>query len=595
MTSTAPNLGQKLAALLAEGRFEEAIPLMQDTCRRMPGNARAHYALGCALAKAGRPQAALDSFRTCIRLQPHEAEPRLALGGALLGLGDTEAGERAFREVLEVAPDHPRAHLALGDIALGRRSFDEAEAHYRAVLTRQPSSGEALRGLSQVAQGRGDFRAAIAHLERWLEKAPDSADALTAMGHALMARSTRGNQGTPADAEPWFRRALEQAPEHAEAMAGLAMTLEFAGRHEDALEQILPLVERGFLHASVAVVLANLCPKYHPCESALEYAEKTLRSSHHAKAALAQLHFVLGRILDRLGRHDEAFHHYSEGNRQAARTLYDAGAHAGWIGQIIDVFSPARMARLPRADNRDERPVFIVGMPRSGTSLVEQILASHPGVAAGGELMLMNGLVQQAQMLDPDEAPFPRFMERLPAERLDQMATAFLAHLDEIGGDCSRVTDKMPHNFYFLGLIEKAFPGARIIHCRRDPRDTCLSIFFQNFNEGHPYAHDLFTIGTHYHQYRRLMDHWRNVLSLPMLEISYEALVREPEATIRGLLEFCGLPWHDACLAFHESRRRVNTASYDQVRRPLYTRSVDRWRHYEAHLAPLLEGLERGY
>ncbi len=415
------------------------------------------------------------------------------------------------------------------------------------------------------------------------------------MGHVITAQATEGCVGTPVDAEPWFRRALEQVPDHIDATAQLARILEFKGHFEEAYELLQPLLENDSPPASIATIFARLCHRVGRCEEAVAYLEKALARVGSAKDAVAQIHFALGSVLDRLDRYDEAFAHYAEANRQATRQLYDSTSHANWITEIIETHSRALLGRYPSARNRDERPIFIVGMPRSGTSLVEQILASHPGVAAGGELMLLNGLVQQAQMLDPEEAPFPRFMERLPAERLDQMATAFLAHLDEIGGDCSRVTDKMPHNFYFLGLIEKAFPGARIIHCRRDPRDTCLSIFFQNFNEGHPYAHDLFTIGTHYHQYRRLMDHWRNVLSLPMLEISYEALVREPEATIRGLLEFCGLPWHDACLAFHESRRRVNTASYDQVRRPLYTRSVDRWRHYEAHLAPLLEGLERGY
>jgi hypothetical protein len=226
-------------------------------------------------------------------------------------------------------------------------------------------------------------------------------------------------------------------------------------------------------------------------------------------------------------------------------------------------------------------------MPRSGTSLVEQILASHPQVFGAGELRNVGNLVSKmTPMLDAQQG-FPRCTHKLTQHIANTLAQEYLGALDALSPDAVRVTDKMPHNFMYLGIINLLFPGARVIHCTRHPLDTCLSIYFQYFNASHAYAYDLEQIGTHYREYERLMAHWRQVLDIPMLEVSYEELVTSPEEMIPKLVEFCGLEWDPACLRFYEKKRFVNTASYDQVRQPLHPKSIGRWKHYEQSLGAL--------
>jgi hypothetical protein len=236
--------------------------------------------------------------------------------------------------------------------------------------------------------------------------------------------------------------------------------------------------------------------------------------------------------------------------------------------------------------------MFIVGMPRSGTTLVEQILASHREVRAGGELEVMSKIVSDLPGLLGNPAPFPECLGGLTRRNIEQPARRYIAALAEIGQGAARVTDKLPHYFLSLGLIDLLLPSARVVHCIRDPRDTCLSNYFIQMNANHPYTASLEHLGHYYRIYQRLMAHWRSVLRIRMHEVRYEELVSNPEEEIRRLLDFCGLAWDEGCLNFHENRRPVATPSYNQVRRPIYNQSVQRWRHYEAHLGPLLRALD---
>jgi hypothetical protein len=248
---------------------------------------------------------------------------------------------------------------------------------------------------------------------------------------------------------------------------------------------------------------------------------------------------------------------------------------------------------MPRARVQSDRPIFIVGMVRSGTSLVEQILASHPAVYGAGELPDVTEITRALPGLLGTDDRYPEFLPILNQEAVDSMACRYLDRLNQIAPGAMRVTDKMPGNFMYLGLIELLFPGARIIHCMRDPVDTCLSAYFQDFSNNHPYAYDLSNLGAFYRGYLKLMAHWRKVLHLPLLEVRYEDLVADQERISRTLIEFCGLEWDSRCMQFHDSRRFVETASHDQVNRPLCHHSIARWKNYERHLAPLLAELNK--
>jgi len=254
---------------------------------------------------------------------------------------------------------------------------------------------------------------------------------------------------------------------------------------------------------------------------------------------------------------------------------------------LMAAYSREALPTLARSGCQDERPVFILGMPRSGTSLIEQILASHAQVFGAGELNHAKNLA--AELFRGRESKLGAYLPSVTAHQLDALAKRYLALAGKQAGTATRITDKMPANFLWLGLIAQMFPRARVIHCLRDPRDTCLSIYFQFFTQAHPYASDLGDLAFYYRGYERMMAHWRSVLDLPMLEVRYDQLVADQEGQTRAMLDFLGLPWDDACLAFHQSKRATATASWDQVRQPVYTRSLQRWRNYQTHIGPLID------
>jgi len=248
---------------------------------------------------------------------------------------------------------------------------------------------------------------------------------------------------------------------------------------------------------------------------------------------------------------------------------------------------------MKTASRSGRRPVFIVGMPRSGTSLAEQILSVHPEVQAAGELETIHRIAAGLQLAVPRAAPYPGGALSLSRGDLDNLVKRYLDELPAEGRDRPVFTDKMPQNFLHLGFIRQLFPDARIVHCTRDARDTCFSCFSYDFRGEHAYAGDLVTLGEYFLQYRRLMQHWEGVLDLPLHELSYENMIADQEGETRKLLEFCGLEWDERCLDFHTARRFVLTSSYNQVRRPLYSSSIGRWKHYEKQLQPLIAILAR--
>jgi tetratricopeptide (TPR) repeat protein len=299
------------------------------------------------------------------------------------------------------------------------------------------------------------------------------------------------------------------------------------------------------------------------------------------------LHFALGKLYDSKKQYRKAFEHYRSGN-ELKHARYDPVEHVRKIDTIISTYSADMMAAMPRSGIRSERMVFVVGMPRSGTSLVEQVLSSHPDVFGAGELTYIN---QQTRTLDAS-AGYPQCVPKLTQQALTENARNYLERISELSPDALRVIDKMPGNFAYLGYIELLFPGARIIHCKRDPLDTCLSNYFQNFSSLLYYAYNLTNLGAFYKNYTRLMEHWQKAITLPMIEVQYEDMIADQEGGSRRIVEFCGLEWDEQCMNFHKADRYVATASYDQVRRPMYKSSVARWKNYEKYIGPLIDALK---
>ncbi len=369
-------------------------------------------------------------------------------------------------------------------------------------------------------------------------------------------------------------RALAIQPSHPAAVRGKATLLRGEGRNDEAALLIERAMEAQPLDASLALAFASIASSVKRGDEAARRLQSVINAGSVPPVMRRAAHAELARLLDAEGRYDEAFAQAT----LAARAAGAVPAQDSFESTIAE-WTRERFDSLAPASNTDPLPVLIVGMPRSGTSLAEQILAAHPDIGGVGESPLLPRLEQEVRRAG------------WSAEAFERAGQEYLSMLRARAPGKLRVADKLPGNYTILAPIVKMLPGARIIHCVRDARDTCLSCYFQNFGNGHTYARDLSTLGRKHVAYERLMAHWREALGIQMLELRYETLVADFEPTVRSVLEYLGVPWDDRVLRFHESKRHVRTASAGQVHRPLFASSVGRWKRYERHLGPLLEAL----
>jgi len=579
---------QQAWQLIGRGRHTEAIALLRNLLRSAPNDAEAHYMSGCAQASLRQWDDAIAALQTSIRMQPKVPQSHFALAGVWIALNRQDMAINSLRAALELDDTMIQAHMVLGNLLISQGDSIKAREHLERALKLDPGMIDAHLSLARIEQEHGNHELALPHFERALKSNPRHLKALCEMARSL------ANLARKKEAEALFRKALHIDPDCVDALCGLAMIHNFNGEYAKSVELIDPLLQKNIVHPALATAFMQCCKYSDRCGEAVDYLDKVLKLPGLVGPLLKSLHFEAGKLLDKMERYDEAFSHYKIGN-EILKPLYDPVAYAKFISELIRVFAPTLFMKIPRARNDDKRPVFIVGMPRSGTSLTEQILAAHPRVHAAGELETLSNIMHHTGLELGHNEAFPYYLEKLSQDNIDAMAHTYLAKLTGLSNRADRITDKMPHNFYLLGLMQLLFPGARIIHCQRDPLDTCLSIYFQDFNEEHKYAKDLYNTGTHYHQYQRLMQHWKQVITLPMLDLRYEDLVSDQANVTRRILEFCELDWDDRCLQFYSIKRVVHTPSHDQVRQPIYTKSIQRWRHYEHYLDDLKNGLARGY
>jgi tetratricopeptide (TPR) repeat protein len=491
-----------------------------------------------------------------------------------------DRAEAAFRRAVEVSPNDANARFALARALRARGKGREAVDHLEAgcALAPEDPDGAHLMGLMHMEQGLID--GAVAWLGRARSIGGDDADLHADLGLALR------TAGDVKGAEDSYQRALARDPGHLAALRGLARIARMRGRPAQGLALLEPRLASS-LNGGLLAEAADMMRALGRAAEAIDLLQRRLPDVRDDEGRM-EVHFRLGQLLDDQGRAAEAMGHFARGNALKGAS-FDPDHYAGLIRRLIETFGEKAMARLPRAQHGDRRPVFIVGMPRSGTSLVEQIIASHPLAHGAGELTDVGIL---ALATGARGVEYPESVRTLGQADVDRLADAYRQRLDAVAPAAVRITDKMWQNFEFLGFIELLFPEARVIHCTRDPMDTGFSCFTQLFyGNGVSFSYDLGHIGAYYRQYRRAMSHWRAVLSMPMLDCAYETLVEDVESMTRRLLDFIGLPWDDACLRFFDNERIVQTASHDQVRRPIYRSSVGRHRAYREWLAPLERAL----
>ncbi|MEZ6243860.1 MAG: sulfotransferase [Phycisphaerales bacterium] len=478
-----------------------------------------------------------------------------------------------------------QAILERANAAYQAGDFPGAAELYRQLLKLEPKNPGVHLNLGKSLALSGDSEGAKRHLRETLKVRPEDPAALAQLASCYRQEDRVEDALRAAD------RALRADPTHAFALWTKADILRIKGEFREACELLRPHAEREGADPTLVMVFAMLARRFDGVDRSIERLRAVLDRPGLAQTGRAQALFQLGDMLDKAGRYDEAWAAFEEAN-ELRRRPWDVDAFERDVDRIIAAWSPETLGELPRSTLDTELPVFVVGMLRSGTTLTEQIVSSHPAVVAGGELRHMREAVEATLGPDADlEGACAR--GRVTEGSLTRAGRTYLRKLQKLGPKALRVTDKMPYNFQFLGLISLMFPRARVIHCQRDPLDTCLSCYFHDFTGSHDYSCDLERLGRYARQYRRLMEHWGRVLDLPIYTLRYEELVADQERVSRELIQFLGLEWDEACLRFHESGRAAVTWSSEQVREPIFTRSAGRHANYEKHIGPLREALGR--
>jgi tetratricopeptide (TPR) repeat protein len=470
------------------------------------------------------------------------------------------------------------AHLRSGNLT-------EAEAICRRVLRRRKKDVAALEMLARIANAARAYEKAASHVEKCIALRPRD-PAL----HFMLA-TVHVAQGRYDDAIAAFDKVLRLKPDYPYAVAWKADVLERRGDYEKARALVEPFVSAGIEDAAMAVVYATLHQRAGRHGEALSLAERHVARPNLEPGPRARLWFLIGKSHEVTGNPARAFEAYREGNR-AIHQPFDVGRFAEYFDRLIQTFSARTLSVLPRARNGSQRPVFVVGMPRTGSSLVERIIDVHPQAHGAGEIAAMINVARSWTETPGSSRPYPEYVEDLTQAAADRLGRRYLDDLARIRRGGARVVDKYLGNFQHLGLIEVLLPQARVIDCRRDPLDTCFSCYASALSpDDHPYASDLRNLGLVYGHYERLMRHWHEVLKLRIMEVRYEDLVADQQGVTRAILEFCGLEWHDDCLRYYESKRAASTLSYEEVRRPIYGNSVGRAARFGQYLGPLKEAL----
>lgn len=577
-----------LRRLLEEGRCRAVVAAAQEVTARWPADPRGWTLLGAGLRTQGKAEAAATAFRAAVALEPAAAVGYANLGAVLRDVPQLHQALSSLDRALRIAPHEVQAWLNKGICLTALDDATAAVAALRVVLIQCPAWADAWMHYGVALGMLGRPRAAENAFRRALHAAPE-ADAPRRNLTVLLRAEGRSVEAAAVD-----RHTLCRRPSAAAAWVSLGITAADAGRldaAEVAWRRAVRLdPEDAEAWYRLSTLSGGLADDWAAGAILDRLTEEAGRTSHDRMLA----HFALARRLDSLDQPEEAIGHLKSAHRIRATMRghpYDRAAAEARLDHLRRTVTRAFVAALAPSGDPSQTPILIVGMPRSGTTLVEQILASHSWVFGAGELPALGRLARHpviAGVLDAaaqGAGPEGR-------SRINWAARSYLDTLKTVSGGSARVTDKMPHNYEHLWLAALLIPNATIINCVRDPVDTCLSCFFQPFGFGHAYADDLADLGHQYRLYQDYMRLWTRVLPIPIHTVVYEDLVREPEVQIPALLDACGLPFEPGCLSFHTTDRPIRTASMSQVRRRVYTSSVAKWHRYEAHLGPLLRALE---
>jgi len=615
-----PNLLCLLAEiLLKQKRTEEARKYFRNTLKRHPDYPRALEGMGLALLADSQPGPAIKFLQQAAVAVPGRAATHFALGKALAATGRGAEADRAYEKSFQLNPTH--GALARAAEAQRNGDMERAEKALRELLARDPDNVTALRMLGSIALEANRLPAAYRLLERAVELAPgfilawnDLAslyvkedrydDALEKVEHAIsldplqpgsyvikgniLSRAQRHEASLAA-----YQQTLELNPGHGGALAGKGHVLKTIGRQEESIEAYRKCIQAHPRLGEAYWSLANL--------KTLEFNEREVKVMHHMveDAKLpdepkVNFFLSLGKHYENQENFDQAFQFYRRGNElRRGHEMYDPVQTQVIHDRIIKVFTTGFFAQRSGWGDPDPSPILVVGLPRSGSTLIEQILASHSQVEGTMELPDLSRTIREInRSRKKDRVEYPEATTDLGKEDVNALGRFYLESTQRYRTGKRYFIDKMPNNFSNTGFLHLILPNAKVINARRHPMDSCMGCYKQLFFKGQSFTYDQFELGQYYLQYQRIMDHWHQVLPGRVLDVHYEQMVLDQEAQTRRLLEFCGLPWEQQCLRFYETDRAVNTASSEQVRQPIYTKSLNFWKNYESHLGELIGILE---
>ena len=579
--TTDPDI-QRLTRLFGQGAFAEVAGEARALLRTESGSLVLREILAAALMAQGRPAEAEIEYRAALKIDPSHAPSHYNLGCALLELAADDAAASAFRRALALDPHYAKAQERLAALRLKAGAISPAIEQFQSALAIDPQLAPAHDGLGLALQRLGKVENAADCHRRAIALDPQSAPFHNNLGVALQ------SDGRDDGALACFNRALELSPALYEAHNNIAVSLEALGRFDEARAQLRLALEARPHYAEAHRNLARLT-KYRQGDAHIDAMMRAAVEPSLDVEDRARLGFAIAKALIDIGEDDAAFDFIAEANRQKRGLIsYDADEDAALFAKIKATFTPENLEKFGGKGCADDAPIFIVGMPRSGTSLVEQILASHPLVDGAGELDILNdGMVPFRPSKRSERPPL------LEGADFRALGEQYVRNVRARGVVKPRFTDKAPLNFRWIGAIRLSLPNAKIVHCIRDPRDVGFSLYRNYFAAGGVrFAYDLAEIGRFYNLYRDLTAYWKSVAGDAIYDLDYERLAGDQEGETRRLLDFCGLDFAPACLAFEKTERPVRTASAAQVREPMNDGSIGMWRRFEARLQPLLETIE---
>lgn len=606
------------------GNLADAITSLQEAIALDPKNAQAYNNLGITRFDSKNYEEAAEAYRKAVELKPDFPEAYNNLGNALRCMNDFEDALDAYQNALALREVYPEAYNNLGTLLRDLDKKDQAEHALRKAVQQRPGYAEAhvnlaalyfadqkdveaLRQLSEalkvaptdvraliltarIQQRRLNFTAAEQACRLALKQDPDNAEAMTVLG-ILLHEVDRYDE-----ALPLLERAVELSPRNAESINYYGIVLKSVGRLDDAREQILKGIE---LNPNMYGAYANLndLVDYSKEKEIFDRIEAIVESVQDSKAEfMLPLHYAYAKALEDNGQYEKALQHYVAGGKLKRQQLnYNEQETSAFFADIKKAFPASLFKDRPFEGISTDRLLFIVGMPRSGSTLVEQIISSHDDVYGAGEVKYFSQALHKLRDRFPSLSRFPDMVGEMKPNQFKLVAEGYEQAMAKPAGNAKIITDKLLTNYFFVGLIHLLFPNARFINTRRDPVDCCLSAFTKLFKDDMPHSYDMGELGRYYRQYDALMKHWEKVLPKGVMKVvEYENVVSDMEKEARSIIDFLGLDWDDKVLEFHKSSRPVKTASVAQVRKPIYNTAVKRWKKYGPGLQPLVDAIEKG-